>query len=212
MATREIKFTNGEYYHIFNRGNNKRTIFADDQDFSRFFQSMIDFNSIEPIGSIFENSFKKDLLGGKASKSPELADFICYCLNPNHFHFVLKQLSDDGVKKFMHRIGTGYAMYYNKKYDCSGSLFQGKFKAIHIESNEYLLHLSAYVNLNERVHQFGGSTSKSSMDEYVLGQAGICDKNIILSQFKNNEEYNKFAEESIKISRERKDIEKFLLE
>lgn len=212
MSTRKEQFINGEYYHIFNRGNNKRIIFADDQDFARFFQSMAEFNSIEPIGSIFENSFKKDLLGGLASKSPKLTDFTCYCLNPNHFHFMLKQLTDGGIKKFMHRVGTGYAMYYNKKYSCNGSLFQGKFKAIHIDSNEYFLHLSAYINLNNGVHQLGGKTSKSSWDEYILGRTGFCEKNIILSQFKNSEEYKKFAEDSIKISKERKDIEKLFLE
>lgn len=206
---REIQFINGEYYHIFNRGNNKRTIFADDQDFSRFFQSMIEFNSLEPIGSIFENSFKKDSLGRSASK---LVDFACYGLNSNHYHFLLKQLLDDGIKKFMHRIGTGYPKYFNNKYDCSGSLFQGKYKAIHIKSNEYILHLSAYVNLNDRVHQLGRLASKSSWDEYVLRREGICEKDIILGQFKNNEEYKNFAEESIKISRERKDLEKLFLE
>jgi len=212
MSTRKEQFINGEYYHIFNRGNNKRIIFADNQDFARFFQSMVEFNSIEPIGSIFENSFKKDLLGSLASKSSKLTDFTCYCLNPNHFHFTLKQLTDGGIKKFMHRIGTGYSKYFNNKYDCNGSLFQGKFKAIRVDSNEYLLHLSAYINLNNRVHQLGRLASKSSWDEYVLGRGGFCDKNIILSQFKNVVEYKKFAEYSFEVIRERRDMEKFLLE
>lgn len=123
MATREAQIINGEYYHIFNRGNNKRNIFMGQQDVARFFQSMLEFNCFEPIGSIFEASFRKNSLGGSASKSPRLVDFVCYCLNPNHFHFILKQLIDDGIKKFMHRVGTGYTMYFNKKYSSSGSLF-----------------------------------------------------------------------------------------
>lgn len=65
---REIQFINNEYYHVFNRGNNKRIIFTDNQDFARFFQSMIEFNTIEPIGSIFENSFRGSLLGHSVSK------------------------------------------------------------------------------------------------------------------------------------------------
>ncbi len=206
MATREIQFTNGEYYHIFNRGNNKRIIFDDDQDLARFFQSMIEFNSTEPIGSIFENSFNKSSLGRQASKS-KLVDFICFCLNPNHYHFILKQVVDKGIEKFMHRIGTGYSKYFNNKYNCNGSLFQGKFKAIHIDSNEYLLHLSAYVNLNDRIHLLGSKASKSSWEEYDTGREGFCEKNIVLSQFKNIEEYKNFAQESIKISKERKDLE-----
>ncbi len=206
---RKIEFANGEYYHIFNRGNNKRPIFIDDKDFSRFFQSMNEFNSIEPIGSIFENSFRKPLLGSSASK---LVDFACYCLNPNHFHFILKQIVDNGIQKFMHRIGTGYTKYFNKKYDFSGSLFQGKYKAIHIDSNEYLLHLSAYINLNDRVHQLGSSASKSSLGEYLAGSGGFCEKSIILSQFKSMVEYKKFAEDSLRVIRERKEMEKLLLE
>lgn len=213
---KKFEFANEECYHIFNRGNNKRPIFIDDKDFSRFFQSMIEFNAIEPIGSIFENSFRKDQLGGFASK---LVDFTCYCLNPNHFHFVLKQLEDRGIEKFMHRLGTGYTMYFNKKYSNTGSLFQGPYKAVCIDSNEYLLHLSVYVSLNYKVHKLGGEASKfskltslSSWDEYILGRGSFCKKDIILSQFKNVVEYKKFAEDSLEVARERKDIEKLLLE
>ncbi len=126
---RKIQFVNGEYYHIFNRGNNKRVIFNDQRDMARFFQGMIEFNSNEPIGSIFENSFRKDLLGGSTSK---LVDFNCYCLNLNHYHYILKQSMDKGIEKFMHRIATGYTMYYNKKHHSNGSLFQGRYKAVHI--------------------------------------------------------------------------------
>ncbi|MBU4338685.1 transposase [Patescibacteria group bacterium] len=212
---RKFKFTNGEHYHIFNRGNNKRTIFLDEQDFSRFFQSMTEFNSTEPIGSIFENSFRKDKLGKLGGSTSKLVDFICYCLNPNHFHFILKQLEEDGIRKFMHRIATGYTRYFDEKHNCSGSLFQGRYKAVHIDSNEYLLHLSAYINLNDRVHLLGGSTSKSSrssLDEYILGRTGFCEKNIILSQFKSMVEYKKFVQDSLRVIRERKDMEKLLLE
>lgn len=211
---RNIQFTNGEYYHIFNRGNNKRDIFIEQQDASRFFQGMIEFNSLEPIGSIFENSFKdrSNLLGSSASKSFRLVNFVCYCLNPNHYHFILKQVADKGIEKFMHRMGTGYTKYFNRKYNCSGSLFQGKYKAVHINSDEYLLHLSVYVNLNDRVHRLGSRASKSSWDEYVTGREGLCDKSIVADQFKNIEEYKKFAEDSVIFSKERKDIEKFLLE
>jgi len=80
------------------------------------------------------------------NKVDKLVDVVCYCLNSNHYHMILKQKSNDGIKKFMHKLGTSYTMYFNKKLKRSGSLFQGKFKSIHIDSNEYLLYLSAYVN------------------------------------------------------------------
>lgn len=220
---RKVNFANKEYYHIFNRGTDKRLIFTELNELRRFFQSMDEFNSLEPIGSIYENSFRKDQFGSRASKKTskkkKLVNFICYCLNPNHFHFILEQLVDRGIEKFMHRLGTGYTKYFNQKHERSGVLFQGPFKAVHIDVNEYLLHLSIYVNLNNKIHkiqQLGSSASKllskSSWDEYIGKEDGFCEKGIILNQFKSVLEYKKFAENSLKDIKARKDIEEFLLE
>ena len=151
---RNIIFATNEFYHVFNRGNNKRPIFLDRFDLQRFLRGMSEFNSAKPIGSIYENSFRekeKKLV----SEQDKLVDFVCYCLNPNHYHFVLKQLTDNGISQFMHKVSTGFTNYFNLKYKLSGSLFQGRFRALHVNSNEYLLHLSAYVNLNDKVHQLG---------------------------------------------------------
>lgn len=209
---RKTQFTNNEHYHILNRGVDKREIFSDYEDLTRFLQSMDEFNTIEPIGSLFENFYRKD----KKEKQKKLVDFICYCLNLNHYHFILEQITDNGIEKFMHRLGVGYTMFFNKKYDRSGSLFQGGYKAIHINSNEYLLHLSAYVNLNNRVHRLGDSVSKfkskSSWGEYENNFDGFCKKDIILGQFKNTLEYKEFAENSLESILERKELEKILLE
>lgn len=214
MAFRKTQFVNNEYYHVFNRGVDKRELFAEYYDLQRFFQSINEFNTVEPIGSIFENSFRKDSLG---RKTPKLVNFVCYCINPNHYHFILEQIVDKGIEKFMQKLGTGYTNYFNKKYDRTGSLFQGKFKSVHINSNEYLLHLSAYVNLNDKVHQLGSKTPKwffkSSWEEYMSNDTnGFCVKDIILKQFNNANEYKKFAEESLVSIREKKEMEKLLLE
>jgi len=84
---RKIKFIEEEFYHIFNKGVDKRIIFQDHDDINRFFQSMKEFNVLEPIGSIYENSFNKKL-GNPVTKSKQkLVNFICYCLNPNHGTF-----------------------------------------------------------------------------------------------------------------------------
>lgn len=203
-AMRKTIFAEGEFYHIYNRGTDKRDIYLDGRDYTRFLESMIQFNSLEPIGSIFENSFRKKQLGSPASKRPKregrLVNIIAYCLNPNHYHFILEQVAEKGVEKFMQRLGTGYTKYFNNRYVRTGVLFQGKFKAVHIDSNPYLLHVSAYVNLNNRVHQLGSRTSKSSWDEYTTKYDGprICEKEIILGQFQKPQEYINFAEESIR--------------
>ena len=189
---RKIQLANGENYHVYNRGVDKRKLFLEKKDLERFFQSMGEFNSTEPIGSIYENTFAEKKLRGTP-----LVNFIAYCVNPNHFHFILRQIADRGIEKFMHRLGTGYTMYFNNKNKRSGSLFQGKFKAVHVNSNEYLLHLTAYVNLNYKVHRFGGSASKSSWNEYMSRKDSFCDKDIILNQFNDISEYKVFAESSL---------------
>ncbi|HBB57009.1 TPA: hypothetical protein DEW47_04040 [Patescibacteria group bacterium] len=212
---RKVNFVTGEFYHIYNRGVDKRTIFSDTYDMKRFFQSMEEFNVEKAIGSIYENSFlKKNQLGGEASK---LVNFVCYCLNQNHYHFVLEQVLDGGIEKFMQKLGTGYTMYFNNKYKRTGSLFQGVFKASHINSNEYLLHVSAYVNLNNRVHKIDNSLSWNSWNEYIGEKpSDFCKKDIILGQFDNKDEYKKFAESSLVDILERKgnekDVENLLLE
>lgn len=220
MATRKTSFANGELYHIYNRGVDKRIIFTDGHDIRRFLKSMIEFNTVEPVGSLYENSFRQ--LGGFTAKLPEkLVNIIAYCLNQNHYHLILEQRVDGGISEFMKRIG-GYTWYFNNKYKRSGSLFQGVFKDVHIDSNEYLLHVSAYVNLNDRVHQLGGETAKlkeslSSWKEYTdEGVKRICEKDIVLEQFGNIDEYKEFALsslESIKQKKEElKDFDRFMLE
>jgi len=219
-----VIFSNGEFYHIYNRGVDKRSIFEDKYDVERFLQSMREFNSVAPIGSIYENSFNR--LGGSTAKSVERADklveFVCYCLNFNHYHFILEQVSNGGISEFMRRLGGGYTWYFNNRHTRSGSLLQGKFKAVHVNSNEYLLHLSAYVNLNNRVHQHDGFStsmveSRSSWREY-LGKSNdnvnICKKDIILGQFEDVIDYKKFALGSLQDIREKRKegLESLLLE
>ena len=228
MSVRKVPFVNGEYYHVYNRGVDNRIIFSDEDDMSRFIQSMVEFNVVEPIGSIYEKSFAEKRFGGKASKTEgeKLVNFVTYCLNPNHFHFVLEQVADNGIEKFMHKMGTGYTRYFNDKHKRSGVLFQGKYKATHIDSNEYLLYVSAYVNLNDRVHRLGGKASKSvksrsSWREYAGGlkgepKTGFCAKDIVLDQFNNIEGYQDFAESALESILERredmKEMEGYLLE
>jgi len=221
MSARKEAFTNGEFFHVYNRGVDKRIIFTDEHDIRRFFQSMVEFNAADPIGSLYENAFNK--LGGETPKSRKrLVNIIAYCLNPNHFHIILEQLTDGGISEFMKRLGGGFTNYFNNRYKRSGALFQGVFKDVHIDTNEYLLHVSAYVNLNDRVHKLGGETPKlvesmSSWGEYTNENIkGMCEKKIILEQFRNRDEYKELALSSLESIIKRKDdlkgIGDFLLE
>jgi len=213
---RKTQFAEGEFYHIFNRGVDKRIVFNNQRDLNRFFQSMVLFNTEEPIGSIYEHTYIKNTFGSSTSKKIKgrrLVNIVCYCLNPNHYHFILQPSIEKGIEKFMHRLSTGYTKYFNAKYKRSGVLFQGRYKSIHIDSNEQLLHTSVYVNLNFKGHCFGSSTSKteekmylSSWDEYNgKSKFNFCKKDDILGQFKNRKEYKRFAEQALPGILERKE-------
>lgn len=206
---RKVSLANGEHYHILNRGVDKRTIFQDQEDLDRFFQSMKEFNTVEPIGSIFENSFE----GNKKEKSKVLVELVAYCLNPNHFHFILKQVSEDGISEYMKRLSGGYTLYFNKKHRRTGSLFGGRFKSLHIDSDTYLNHVSAYINLNNWFKGEKIKLSKSSWEEYLgKEKPGECHKEIVLGQFKSTKEYAKFAESSLEDILQRKELMKELID
>jgi len=144
--TVKIYLENG-YYHVYNRGVEKREIFLDEQDCSVF------LHYIRMYLSPIEELQKSIQPGTRALRfiplnlSKEI-NLIAFALMPNHIHLQLKQISKDGIIKFMRRLSTGYAMYFNKKYKRVGPLFQGIYKAANIESDEYLLHLSRYIHLN----------------------------------------------------------------
>lgn len=206
-------FEIGELYHVYNRGVDARDIFSDEYDLLRFLESMKVFNDEAPSGSIYEQSFDKDIsLGALTPKSKKLVNIVAYCLNPNHFHLILEQLYEKGISEFMQRVGGGYTTYFNIKQKRKGALFMGTFKSRRVSTNEYLLHLSAYVNLNDRVHQLGALTPKlirSSWEEYVgKVEEPLCEKDIILGQFKNVNEYKEYAEDALPIMLERKKTER----
>lgn len=211
MGNFSFEFVNGEYYHVFNRGVEKRDIFLDKYDYSRFLKSIKEFNQIEPSISLYIKS-KTSSVGVKPLQNDALVEIVAYNLLPNHFHFILKQLSDGGISEFMKRIGGGYTGYFNHRNKRNGSLFQGRFKAIHINSNEYLLHLSAYVNGNNVIHNV--KEFRSSLKSYLGDDVEkLCNPEIILSQFKNKSDYGKFVDVNAKeINQRRNEMRRYLLE
>jgi REP element-mobilizing transposase RayT len=143
----------GEYYHIYNRGVDKRDIFSEKMDVDRFIESINEFNQIDIIGSLINlRKFKKIQKGPKALSGEPLVAIVNYCLNPNHFHFVLKQIEDGGISKFMQKLQSGYTSYFNIKNSRSGSLLQGTFKAQHMGNENYFNKIIGYVNKNYQIH------------------------------------------------------------
>jgi len=142
----------GEYYHIYNRGVDKRNIFISKKDLERFIESIIEFNQTEPIISLANIRKSKQTQIVPKALSVSLVSIVAYCLNPNHFHFVLKQLVDGGIAKFMQKLQGGYTYYFNVSHSRSGSLFQGTFKSHHIVNDNYFNKIIGYVNKNYQIH------------------------------------------------------------
>lgn len=207
---RNLQFIEGEFYHIYNRGVDKRALFIESRDFERFFESMSLLNINGSTGSLDRAMIKrKHGVFTETKMVDKLIEFIAYCINLNHFHLILRPIADKGVEKFMHKLEMSHSKYINAKYKRSGALFQGSFKAKLIDSNEYLLHLSSYVNLNHMAHSRDNRTnafSRTSWNEYTKDNPAhsICDTKIVLEQFKNRKAYQRFAEESLKDIVERK--------
>ena len=169
------QFIENGYYHIYNRGVEKRDIFLDEQDYA-----------------VFLNYLKKYLSpsSSRSGSDPhELAteiDLLSFCLMPNHFHLLVKQSTRSGITKLVRAICTNYVMYFNKKYERVGTLFQGKYKAVLVNKDAYLLHLSRYIHLNP----FPKSNPKFyeySSYSYYLGKksANWLKTNEILNYFKS---------------------------
>lgn len=193
---RRENLATGEFYHVYNRGVDKRKIFDADGDVDEFLKCMRIFNRVDPIKSIKELEYEDS----ECINSSPLVGIVGYCLNPTHFHFILEQLVDGGVSEFVKRVSARHTWVYNKRYKRKGALFQGRFKAKHVEDNNYLLHLSCYVNLNNLVHGIGvpdAELVRSSFREYENNEIGMCKKEIILEQFKSPSEYAKYAQDQL---------------
>lgn len=141
------QYVKNGYYHIYNRGVEKRTIFLDEQDCIIFLHYLKLY--LSPIDELKQ----LNLPGLRISKFIRLnlsqeIDLLAFTLMPNHIHIQIKQKTSDGIIKLMKRLTTAYVMYFNRKYKRVGSLFQNRYKAALIETDEYLLHLSRYIHLN----------------------------------------------------------------
>lgn len=179
MPKKAVPLATGEMYHVYNRGVDKRTIFNDKSDYLRFYQSLYYFNTFEPTIN-FQRAARKEV-----RNIDRLIDVQAYCLLPNHYHLIVKQLQNGGLSSFMKRISAGYTGYFNEKYDHSGVLFQGKYKKVHVANQEQYNYVFAYVNENYVVHG-GVRPDKVCYSSSLVHQGAMRSKLI----FNPSDEYN----------------------
>lgn len=206
MATPLRQFQADFPYHIYNRGNRKNNIYLNTKDYLRFIKRLKEY----------KNKFEIEIL--------------CYCLMPNHFHLILKSPTNDAITKFMLSLCTSYSKYFNIKHELVGRLFQERFQAKIVETDEYLLHLSRYIHLNpisEEIEKLAFSPRStpgvevsrlqnypwSSYHEYYDDKKGICDKDQILGYFQkqnSSKSYKSFVESGINSTEEINIISPFI--
>jgi len=175
---RKFKFSIGEYYHLYNRGTDKRLIFMDDTDKNHFIKLLFLCNSAR-------NFVSRDIPRGSTyvyERGEPLVEIVAYCLMPNHFHLLVHEKEDHGTSLFMQKLLTAYSMYFNTKQARTGTLFEGKFKAKHADTDEYLKYLLAYIHLNP-----------VKLVEPKWKESGIQDR-VIAQEFLNDYKYSSYLD------------------
>ncbi|OGD04148.1 hypothetical protein A3H89_03215 [Candidatus Amesbacteria bacterium RIFCSPLOWO2_02_FULL_48_11] len=204
MPGREEPLVTGEYYHIYNRGITDLDTFQTQKDYLRFVEI---FNYYKLIKPPIRFSYylrlpdeRKEQLLSNIVNSQRKVKVICYCLMPNHFHLLIKQIADFGVSNFLSQSTNSYTRYFNTKRFRKGPIFQGTFKSVGIESEEQLIHVSRYIHINPYSAGVVKTTKDlenypfSSFSEFISDEVSpICDKQPVLSLFPSKEEYRKFV-------------------
>ena len=177
------------HYHIYNRGVEKRKIFLDDQDYKVFLKYLklyLNPSEERPVRIVTIDNYTFKAPANPLKNYHNELELLCYCLMPNHFHFLIKQKAKNTIELFMRSLATKYSMYFNKRYNRVGSLFQGPYKAVLIENDEYILHLSRYIHLNP-VKDSPLHVYSSYADYLGKRKTNWIKKEIILSYFKSSQ-------------------------
>ena len=214
----------GEIYHIFNRSIASQPIFKNQKDYQRitdvinyyrFKKLPLRYSYYKRLPKDQKNQFSRDYLINNKS----MLNIVAYCIMPNHFHFLLQPFVINAISDFMRNMQNSYSKYYNTKYERTGSLFQSMFRAVRIENDEQLIHVSRYIHLNpvtaylieiDKLERYPWSSFKvylSNNDGY-----SFVNPRIVLSQFRSKGTYERFVFDQVDYQRELDKIKHLILE
>ncbi|MCK4454219.1 transposase [Candidatus Parcubacteria bacterium] len=226
MPIQRPQLVNGEIYHIVIRGVGDSLIFKDENDYYRAIFSLYEFNTIETPITIRERrkvriKIKKRNKEQFSDNRDLLVEIWAFYFMPNHIHLLVKQLKDEGISQFMRKFGAGYAAYFNKKYNRKGHLFQGRFRAVHIKTNEQLKTVFVYIHTNgisliepkwkeigiknpEKVIEFLENYKWSSYPDYIGKKNfhSVTERDFMLEVMGGKEGCRKFIENWVKYKKE----------
>jgi len=234
MPIKRPQLVNNEIYHIVVRGVGDSLIFKDKDDYYRAIFSLYEFNTTEPI------EIRERRKARKAAKTTGelfsdtrklLVEILAFYFIPNHIHLLVRQLRDEGITQFMRKFGAGYATYFNKKYNRKGHLFQGRFRAVHIKTNEQLKNVFVYIHTNgisliepkwkekginnpKKVIKFLENYKWSSYPDYIGGKIfpSLTKRNFLLRVMGGKKGCRKFVESWVRYKGEIKDFGDITLE
>lgn len=224
MPGRKTPLINNEVYHILNRGISFQPTFSNKREYQRAVQTIFYYQNIQPPLKYsrflsLSNEKRFEILKRLKKQRKFLVEVIAYCLMTNHFHLLLRQVEDSGISKFVSNFTNSHTRYSNTRNERKGPLFQGKFRAVRIESDEQLLHVSRYIHLNPYSSYVIRSLKEledypySSFPEYIgKSKNKLCDKDVVLDQFDNSESYKKFVFDQADYQRKLEIIKHLLLE
>lgn len=201
MAGRNILLVTDEYYHVFNRGVARQPTFVSKSDYFRALLALDYYQYANPPiklskFKVLSREDKYKLLSERDTS--KLVDIISYVFMPNHFHLLLKQNIDNGISKYLSKFTNSYTRYFNIRHNRVGSVFQGVFKAVSVETEEQLLHLSRYIHLNPYVSSVVTKSDLlsypwSSLNSYISNEASFINADSVLSRFKKSYSYKDFV-------------------
>ena len=200
------------YYHIFNRGAHRQDIFRNQHDLQRFLfsllylQSAVPFRNIARITAQFTHAtgFLVPLHTLEKIQENRFVDLVAFCLIPNHYHLLVQETREGGIASYMQRVQGGYTKYFDTKYNASGHVFQGSYKAVPVESDRQLMYLSSYIHRNPRELKEWKDKEEtypwSSLQDYITANrwGGLLATDIITSHFAQtpNSNYRDFVRTS----------------
>lgn len=195
MSRRHTFLVNGEIYHIFNHSIAGIPIFKGERENHLFLESMKFYLQLKPPTKF--SIYRRNRKSFPIQLDQRVVTIINYCLMPNHFHFTLRQEKENGIQQFMHRLSNSFAHYFTVKYHKKGHVFEDKFKAVHIETEEQLIHLSRYIHLNPVTAFLVEEPEDYSYSSYkvYLGkdESDLIDPSPVLASFPSKEKYKEFV-------------------
>ncbi|MBU3978938.1 transposase [Patescibacteria group bacterium] len=222
MPGRKIPLITNQIYHVYNRGINRQPTFTNTREYKRAVESLQFYQTSSPPIKLSRYLQLEEKRGNEIieimTKMNKTIKMLSYCLMPNHFHFLIKQELENGIAKFLSNFQNSYTRYFNVKHNRDGPLFLDQFKAVRMETEEQLVHLSRYIHLNPHTGFIIKSPTDlkhyhwSSFPDYLKLGSNSVNTEIILSMFKNTYDYEQFVYDQADYQRDLKMIEHLVIE